>query len=333
MPDLPDDFEESDENTKQLWDCLNVEEQQQFKSMLKDGRISHLLNDYKPWKPWWLFIAPSPVLISDVNENSEERLKLPDDVPKINSPIVGLASLTSILPHPLVRFDLFEILFGYVLITVRYRSEFPSYLDEAGNELIYIASKQFNQSTSIDSIHERILSLRQYLQEQPNLFRISEQFFINIVSDVRKIVHGPYPRSRTSNEFVLAALSDLKNFIVKIQTEKPNEKSSTLANRNVFHLQKETVKRKMLPSKSSKLCQATKSKSKSKVIEKISRKLDYLLSWSVTYADRLPILEQELEIIYAQVLQQLTEYEKEKSHIEKHMKDLRFQKSNKIEEL
>ncbi|CAF4562221.1 unnamed protein product, partial [Rotaria magnacalcarata] len=63
MPDLPDDFDESDENINQLWNCLTAEEKNEFKSMLSDGRISHLLNEYKPWKPWWLYKTQAPAII------------------------------------------------------------------------------------------------------------------------------------------------------------------------------------------------------------------------------------------------------------------------------
>ena len=34
--------------------------------MLNDGRISHLFNDYKPWKPWWLYKTEAPALITDL---------------------------------------------------------------------------------------------------------------------------------------------------------------------------------------------------------------------------------------------------------------------------
>ena len=63
------------------------------------------------------------------------------------------------------------------------------------------------------------------------------------------------------------------------------------------------------------------------------RKLDYFLSWTITHADRLIMLERELEQIEVDLRQQFNDYQCEKNRIEKHLKDLRVQPTKKIEEL
>jgi hypothetical protein len=270
LPDLPDDIDESDENVNQLWTYLTAEEKQEFKSMLTDGRISHLLNDYKPWKPWWLHKTQPPALITDLGTTTSSSSPLPpptlpDTIPTIISNIIPLPSLTSILPHVHVRFDLLEILFSYVLISIRYRGDFHLYISEAGNEFLHIASRHFTQKSEIfdeeqdpiSVLHTRISLLREYLQDKNISYRISEEFFVNLLADISSIIHGPYPRQTPTNLYVLAALSELKRFLVQIQEYKPpvestineelNKQTPTVI--NVFHANR-TVNPKVIVNRS-----------------------------------------------------------------------------------
>ena len=242
MPDLPDDIDETDENVNQLWNYLTNDEKKEFKSMLTDGRISHLLNDYKPWKPWWLHQTQAPALITDVESSKTENL--PETIPIRAENIVPLPSLTSILPHVHVRFDLFEILFAYVLINIRYRGDFQSYLPESGQEFLHLASRHliqqsFSDDDSISILQTRISLIREHLQDNSQSLHISEEFFVSILTDILAIIHGPYPRETSSNIYVLSALSDLKRFLVRIQEYKPTVESNTNQTTsiplNVFH--------------------------------------------------------------------------------------------------
>ena len=216
--------------------------------MLTDGRISHLLNDYKPWKPWWLYKTEAPALITDLeNPSPSSSSTLPDAIPTTVSDIIPLPSLTSILPHVHVRFDLFEVLFAYALISIRYRGDFSSYLFESGNEFLHISSRHLTQrpdltveeEDSISILQTRISLLREHLQEKTISLRLSEEFFVNLLADISMIVHGPYPRQTPSNIYVLAALSDLKQFVIKMHEyqppveEIPKETPSNVT--NVFH--------------------------------------------------------------------------------------------------
>jgi hypothetical protein len=233
LPDLPDDIDESDENINQLWNHLTTEEKHEFKSMLTDGRISHLLNDYKPWKPWWLYKTQASALITDLESTTSSTL--PDTIPIVVSNIIPLPSLTSILPHVHVRFDLFEILFAYVLINIRYRGDFSSYLFEAGSEFLHISSRHLTQKSEIfdeeqdpiSILQTRISLLREHLQDKNLSLHLSEEFFVNLLVDISTILHGPYPNQTTSNIYVLAALSDLKRFLIKLQEYKPPVESTT----------------------------------------------------------------------------------------------------------
>ena len=211
-----------------------MEEKHEFKSMLKDGRISHLLNEYKPWKPWWLYKTQAPTLITD-SENVSSSSKLPDTIPTVTSNLVPLPSLTSILPHVHVRFDLFEILFAYVIINIRYRGDANSYIFESGTEFLHIASRHLIQKTEIvDEEHDpmsvlraRISLIRERLQDRNISYRISEEFFTNLLGDIVTIIHGPYPHQTPSNVYVLAVLSDLQRFLVQIQKYKSSVESTT----------------------------------------------------------------------------------------------------------
>ncbi len=250
VPDLPDDIDESDEKVNQLWNYLTTEEKQEFKSMLTDGRISHLLNDYKPWKPWWLYKTPASALVTDLETPTSTAL--PETIPTLVSNIVPLPSLTSILPHIHVRFDLFEVLFAYVLINIRYRGDFNSYLSESALEFLHISSRHLIQKSEIFNeeqdpisiLHTRLSLLREHLQDKNISYRLSEEFFINVLADISTIIHGPYPPQTPSNIYVLAALSDMKRFLIQIQEYKPpiettttneelNTEKSTVT--NVFH--------------------------------------------------------------------------------------------------
>jgi len=213
--------------------------------MLTDGRISHLLNDYKPWKPWWLYKTQAPALITDLETNTSSTL--PDTIPGLISNIVPLPSLTSILPHIHVRFDLFEVLFAYVLISIRYRGDFNSYISESGAEFLHISSRHLTKKSEIfdeeqdpiSILHTRISLLREHLQD--NNLSLSEEFFVNLLGDISTIIHGPYPRETPSNIYVLSALSDLKRFLIQIQEYKPSIESTTNKELkptviNVFHM-------------------------------------------------------------------------------------------------
>ncbi|CAF2777087.1 unnamed protein product [Rotaria sp. Silwood2] len=372
IPDLPDDLDESDENVNQLWNCLTTEEKSEFKSMLSDGRISHLLNDYKPWKPWWLYKTQAPSLVTDLEATTSSPSSshtLPDTIPTMASNIVPLPSLTSILPHVHVRFDLLEILFAYVLINIRYRGDFNSYIYESGTEFLRIASRHFTQKSEIfdeehdpiSILHTRISLIREHLQDKNISYHISEEFFINLLADILSIIHGPYPHQTPSNIYVLAALSDLKQFLIKIQEYKPsvestvneelNQEISTAT--NVFHTNR-TVKPKLTANKptNSKLCSiisntsnATKTKRSGKlktfnrkIVLNLSHKIDYLLSWTITHSNRLIMLEYELEQIEHDLRHQLNQYQRDKNRIEKNLKHIRLQQqtttsSNRIQEL
>ena len=383
LPDLPDDFDESEEGINRLWTHLTADEKREFKSMLTDGRISHLLNDYKPWKPWWLYMTQAPALITDVN-TTDASPTFPDTVPTVVSPIVPLPSLTSVLPHVHVRFDAFEILFAYVLISIRYRGDLKSYLVDAGAEFLHIASRHLNSPTSladeeekedpISICHARVSLVRECLQEKELSFKISEEFFVNLLADTMKIIHGPYPRAKPSNHFVLAALSDLKEFLLQMQvyqppvvTEQPSKDASLP--RNVFHANRirlpkvtgdRTVRDTSSPSanrldrvlqqssklnlRSSNTTVQTKTNKKTpsvfnrRTLQVLTRKIDYLLSWSITHANRLVMLDFELEQTEQDLRQQLSDYQRDKTQIEKHLKQIRLQqqstnKSSRIEEL
>lgn len=221
--------------------------------MLTDGRISHLLNDYKPWKPWWLYKTQAPALVTDIETpTSSSSPSLPDTIPTLASNIVPLPTLTSILPHIHVRFDLFEVLFAYVLINIRYRGDFNSYISESGNEFLHISSRHLiekseifdEQEDPISALHTRISLVRERLQDKNLSYHLSEEFFGNLLADISTIIHGPYPRQTPSNIYVLAALSDLKRFLIQIQEYKPTIESTTNeeANKqipaaiNVFHI-------------------------------------------------------------------------------------------------
>jgi len=213
--------------------------------MLTDGRISHLLNDYKPWKPWWLYKTQAPTLITDLETTTSSDL--PDTIPIIAANIVPLPSLTSILPHIHVRFDLFEVLFAYVLISIRYRGDFNSYISESGAEFLHISSRHLIQKSEIfdeqqdpiSILHTRISLLREHLQDKNISYHLSEEFFVNLLGDILTIIHGPYPHQTPSNSYVLAALSDVKRFLIQIQEYQPPVESTTNKEVptviNVFH--------------------------------------------------------------------------------------------------
>lgn len=321
VPDLPDDFDDSDEKTGELWNMLTSDEKREFQSMLKDGRISHLLNDYKPWKPWWLYKAAPPSLVTSA-DTPTEPVKFPETIPSVASAIVPLPSLTSILPHVHVRFDLFEILFAYALMNIRYRGEFSSYLVESGNEFLRLAGRHFAPPSAFDDLQTRIALLREEFS-----FRISEEFFVNLLADVRQIVNGPYPRGRPSNLFVLSALSDLKTFLAALHDFQPPVDSPT-AEKNVFHQHRtptrttKTKKTKLFPRKT---------------LQNLRRKIDYLLSWTISHADRLLILHDELEATEKDLRRRLNDYQREKSRIEANFQKIRVDKStnskSRIEEL
>jgi hypothetical protein len=222
--------------------------------MLTDGRISHLLNDYKPWKPWWLYQTQAPALVTDLESTTSSTL--PDTIPVILSNIIPLPSLTSILPHVHVRFDLFEILFAYVLINIRYRGDFNSYLFESGSEFLHLSSRHLTQKSeifneeqdSISILQTRISLLREHLQDKNLSLRLSEEFFVNLLADIVNILHGPYPHQTPSNIYVLSALSDIKRFLIKLEEVKSpieSTKETTPTVINVFHVNR-TINSKVI---------------------------------------------------------------------------------------
>ncbi|CAF4415246.1 unnamed protein product, partial [Rotaria magnacalcarata] len=179
------------------------------------------------------------------------------------------------------------------------------------------------------------------------------------------IIHGPYPRQSSSSIYVLAALSDIKRFLVKIQEYKSSEEpriikelnKSTSTPINVFHTNR-IIKPKIIVNKctNSKLYihrQSTVSKSSNpmkrkkdenlktfnrKIVLNLSRKIDYLLSWTMTHSSRLLMLESELQGIEQDLRHQLNQYQRDKNCIEKNLKHIRLQQqtangSKRIQEL
>ncbi|CAF0897982.1 unnamed protein product [Didymodactylos carnosus] len=386
----------NNENIDHLWNCLTNDEKAEFDKMINDGRISCLLNDYKPWKPWWLYRCPLLTDISSTINNASDSVsdEIPNRTPLIIESIIPLPSLTSILPHVHVRFDLFEILFSYVFICVRYRGDHQSYSNDAGSEFFYLASRHLNTSHQQQSaisgettsvLNERITLLRQHLNHMPPMCRISQKFFIDLLKDIIAILHGPYKKQ--SSAYVTSALSDIKRFLTKLieDQRKPtpaattideveqdeSEKSKRLSISNVFHMHKKNDQTKQsnktrtagFPKRDTKLNDnnrtsiirpkiekraipttnaITKDKNKScivtdrKTLMLLSKKIDYLLSWSVTHTDRIKLLEFEMKQIEEELRCDFEDYQSEKRRIEKNLENIRLKtakQANLIEEL
>lgn len=70
-----------------------------------------------------------------------------------------------------------------------------------------------------------------------------------------------------------------------------------------------------------------------KLLQSVSRKIDYLLSWTITHSDRLRILEFELSQIEDDYRRQLDQYQRDKTRIEKNLDRLRLRQKNLVEEM
>ena len=75
-----------------------------------------------------------------------------------------------------------------------------------------------------------------------------------------------------------------------------------------------------------------------KLLQSLSHKIDYFLSWTITHSNRLVLLEHELEQIEHDLRYELTQYQHDKNRIEKNLKQIRLHQqtadvSNRIQEL
>ncbi|XP_070551490.1 zinc finger HIT domain-containing protein 2-like isoform X2 [Ptychodera flava] len=203
-----------DKDTDALWERLTTDERNEFKQLMKEGKLGGLVT---VWRPWWK--AQDKKLIKEFNLENESREDNPEEsgdvvcqCPKVLEKIPKLTELLrSCKPADCVQFNLIEVLFTYVYIAHVYNGSHFDLAVQSAQDVLRISnvlSENHRYSSTEEALHSVIQKL---IQEKSANHSIS--FTSSLLSDVIRVLIGP---SRDQPLlYTMAALSDLHRLLTK----------------------------------------------------------------------------------------------------------------------
>lgn len=269
-----------DTDSELIWNRLTAKEQAQFSEMMKDGRLGNLV---EVWTPWW---DVKTVKIRDVDSEKSDDMT-PDVLPKI--PDISKL-LTKSKPSADIRNNLVNVMFAYVFVCRLYNGTHWDCPRESALKLVKgsdVLSKNSVCSTASEAIQ---LGLSNSECKQ------SQEFLIELVSDVTKILRGPGRGDEL--RFVMAALSEMLQLLKKCHS-----------------LYKKDIKVSHTSS--------TDNREEKQLLFLAIKKLEFYLGWSQKCGMILHSVIPELTLEYSRLKEELQETNQVKESIERNLSQLR----------
>lgn len=207
-----------------IWAKLTVAERQEFEKIVQSDDVSSIMPSFTPW--WENKVQK--VLIQEINndetEIQHEYTSNSADHPKICDTIVEFETISPKAPAPCVANNLVNVLTAYTA-TVRFcMGEHMHNATEAVNYLVQICAN-LRANANFDDQQMAIESVR--YESHSAGFSTDDKDMQQMRKDIDFINEGPDP-SHQSNEFILAALSDLHRLLIVAKKTKRASQSKQL---------------------------------------------------------------------------------------------------------
>ncbi|XP_056636801.1 zinc finger HIT domain-containing protein 2 [Diorhabda sublineata] len=197
------------DDAEKVWEKLTETERQDFVSFLKSEDIANLIPS---WQPWWLYHSKKVEVVEESEEYKNNCPKLCD--------IKDFSALTSKTPAVCIKYNLINILTAYAF-TVRYfNGEHFDFPKESVSCMVTISltlkrDQKFEDfETAVKSVEMECVNSDWIVSDSENIQTMRQ--------DINNILNGPKKSDATF--YILCALSDLKNLLVKsLQTSENDE--------------------------------------------------------------------------------------------------------------
>ncbi|XP_076366918.1 zinc finger HIT domain-containing protein 2 isoform X3 [Tachypleus tridentatus] len=196
-----------------LWKQLTKKEKKEFESMVAKCEFGELVST---WEPWW-------------NKKMEEKLieDLGSASPKILDvkAIPKVSDVTKRKPSDCVKYDLLNLLYGYIFICRLYNGDHAEFPSESVECIMNISPVL--EGKNFGNVGEAIFYTIQKVTVKNSEFTIPWITAVSAIEDVQKIVEGP--NKLPTVEYVLHALNDIKKLFQITQQLLKKEKSGRVA--------------------------------------------------------------------------------------------------------
>ncbi|GFQ89121.1 zinc finger HIT domain-containing protein 2 [Trichonephila clavata] len=197
---------DADENV--IWQSLNDEEKEKFKTLIEDA--SNLEDIISVKQPWW-----SVTVLNLVTETDAEKSDFKDDVaPRPCYPLntKKLSDLTSAKPSNCIQYNLVNVLYSYAFLYRFYNCDLRDFLEDAV-DFIFQLSPVLSEGHNYFSLEESIQDSIRIISSSE--FNVPLNFVKSIIDDLRNIMQGP--DNAKSSTFVLCALHDIKLLFLELK--------------------------------------------------------------------------------------------------------------------
>ncbi|XP_022321703.2 zinc finger HIT domain-containing protein 2-like isoform X1 [Crassostrea virginica] len=269
-----------DNDTELIWNRLTEKEKARFNEMMKNGQLSDLV---EVWTPWWDLKREK---IRDVSTDEIEN-RTPAVIEKI--PDISKL-LTKSKPSADIRNNVVNALFAYVFVCRLYNGTHWDCPREAALKLVK-GSDVLSKGSVCSSPGEAIQLSMTNIE-----FQQSQEFLINLVNDVIKIIRGPGRGEELI--FVMAALSEILQLLKKCHS-----------------LLKKDIK--VSPALSS------DSQEGKQLLFLAIKKVEFYLGWSQKCGMILQSVLPELRLEHGRLREELQEANEIKESIERNLSNLR----------
>ncbi|GFT13028.1 zinc finger HIT domain-containing protein 2 [Trichonephila clavipes] len=197
---------DADENA--IWQSLNDEEKEKFKTLIEDA--SNLEDIVSVKQPWW-----SVTVLNLVTETDIEKSDFKDDVaPRPCYPLntKKLSDLTSAKPSNCIQYNLVNVLYSYAFLYRFYNCDLRDFLEDAV-DFIFQLSPVLSEGRNYFSLEESVQDSIRIISTSE--FNVPLNFVKSIIDDLRNIMQGP--DNAKSSTFVSCALHDIKLLFLELK--------------------------------------------------------------------------------------------------------------------
>ena len=279
-----------------VWSRLNAKEQQEFNSLLHEGRVGSLIT---PWQPWWM--ANVPLVESDSSTEPASAVEPSSDSVSQPTVLSTIPPLDSLLrgktPSECISYNVCNVLYGFAYTARLYNGDLAAIPNDCVDCILTLSSalQRGNFSNAVDAVNAGIIAA----QNKRHSYFVSSQFSVAVVQDVVQLI------SSRNQKYVLIALSEAWRFFKSAKRE--SSRNATKA--------EQSERKQMLFA--------------------VLKKLEFLLSWSLQHHSTLCVVVPQLEVEFCRLSSELVNHEQLKTEIESHLHELKPKSENKplIEEL
>ncbi|XP_067141295.1 zinc finger HIT domain-containing protein 2 [Centruroides vittatus] len=243
-------FIQSSDNLKEedLWKFLTKDEKDRFQEIVNSEEVETIL---PVWTPWWNIRKPH------VQELRSGEDRTPDVRP--------LSRLTSRLPSECVKYNLVNVVYGYVYVAKRYNGDYRDFPAETVGAIVYLSPVLYTD-VNFNNVSEAVQYCIQKLCLGNGDFRLVREAAVELLKEVSSIFEST--DSCVPEKSVINSLLDMIKLFKEVK-----KCSGRFKNKSTVLFEKEKLKKSI-------------------------KKLEYFTSWSVEYSVFFRQLISELEIEY-----------------------------------